>query len=236
MFYQRYLFIITFLFLTDCAGKPQVMGMKERFIPESKTTIFLSSFINLTQKEELEIILREYLEDHFKFSKELTYSHNFRQADIYLGLDINRFIEEELLNTIPTENPHKRLLFKVTVSLKDIKSKVVYIEKQEIEVSGMYIEDKSFKEQSEEKALVKLFEKIVVKINQLIVNGTIVVNSLYGYEGNEAEANQIVPANFSRSQNSEDDYFQIDSNETNKLQNEEEINRKDRDGTGSEQR
>ncbi|HMB00249.1 MAG TPA: hypothetical protein VKS21_04615 [Spirochaetota bacterium] len=188
------LFIL--VLLTACAGKKKflkdsIQTGNTKLPAENFKKLFIGSIINQTSEEKMAMDLKENMIDFFSLSTDFQYTGSYNNADLYLSLELSKYLSEEIPVVSSSNCIWKRYFLKLSASVKDIKSNDFYINNKTFKVSVKHLTDLYYIDESIEKAKDKLYSKVTSNVYNLLRYGSIADKSLYGYEGYEEESSAL---------------------------------------------
>lgn len=177
--------LIFSLLVAGCAGK-QVEQIRTRFIPDSKKTLFIGTVYNITPVSELGGQLQDLLFKYYQTASDFTLSRDFASADVYLDIELNQFVENPVQDLQSGTRDKARYLLRANVGFRDIRTKEYFLKDRVIEASAIG-PIRAPGNPVSESVLGPLFRKIVLNLESLTRNGTVLDNSQFGYEGLEGD-------------------------------------------------
>ena len=223
-------------FCPTCAGKTILPEVKSiRYIPKDKKTIYIATVYNYTTSTDLGLDIKEQLIDFFLNSDEVSYEPSLKTSDLFLEVEVSDFITNELDRLSSQNSREIRYLINLKASIKDVKTKKIYLDGVEFQASHLQKIDSYQIAPYNEDVKQKLFVKVAKNIEHLIRTGNVLINSKFGYEGlEEPQRTWLDKTTQSLGINKSLDTYgkpfeptQENNDETNRLK---EIDRRDREG------
>lgn len=168
-----------------CAGK-QVAQVRTRFIPDSKKTLFIGTVYNITSVSDLGSQLQDMLFKYYQTASDFSLSRDFASADVYLDIELSQFVENPVQDLQSGTRDKARYLLRANVGFRDIRTKEYFLKDRVIEASAIG-PIRSPGNPVSASVLNPIFRKIVLNLESLTRNGTVLDNSQFGYEGLEGD-------------------------------------------------